>query len=227
MEAECPKCGELTSQPLSHCGACGLSLEWLSRSLGSNLVSLEALTDAAHCLRAREKELLKHDLEAFQQAFPQVFLAVYVGVLPTSPSPPEIAFWLLNQAAFQPADATRLNERAALLVIDPVARSAGLTVGYGLEPFLPRAKLHAILRRIRTPLWHGEYVGAIQSAIKLVAGTLRKAGRRMSRQVEFPPPGSQGGFIQGSGLQSLRDSGGRKAASKARKPGPNENPLSP
>jgi uncharacterized membrane protein YgcG len=203
-----------------------LSLEWLSQSLGSTLVSLEALTDAAHCLRAREKELLKHDLDGFQQAFPQVFLAVYIGVLPTTPSPAEIAFWLLNHAAFQPADPARLNERAALLVIDPVARAAGLTVGYGLEPFLPRVKLHAVLRSIRTPLWHGEYAGAIQMVIKLVAATLRKAGRRMSRQVEFPPPGSQAEFIQNSGLQSLRDLGARQAAPKIDKPETGGSPLS-
>jgi uncharacterized membrane protein YgcG len=198
----------------------------LSQSLGSNLVSLEALTDAAHCLRAREKELLKHDLDAFQQAFPQVFFAVYIGVLPTTPSPAEIAFWLLNHAAFQPADAARLNERAALLVIDPVARAAGLTVGYGLEPFLPRAKLNAILRRVRTPLWHGEYSGAIQMTIKQVAATLRKAGKRMSRQAEFPPPGSESEFIKNSGLQSLRDLGLRDAAPKPHQPNPGNGPLS-
>jgi uncharacterized membrane protein YgcG len=202
-------------------------LEWLSRSLGSNLVSLEALTDAAHCLRAREKELLKHDLDGFQQAFPQVSLAVYLGVLPTTPSPAEIAFWLLNHAAFQPSDAARLNERAALLVIDPVARAAGLTVGYGLEPFLSQAKLHAILRRVRTPLWHGEYAGAIQVAIRLVAATLRKAGKRMSRQVEFPPPGSEAGFIQSSGLQSLRNLGARKTTPKPHPSSPEDGPLSP
>jgi uncharacterized membrane protein YgcG len=177
----------------------------LSRSLGSNLVSLEALTDVAHCLRAREKEHLKNELDAFQLAFPQAFLAVYLGVLPTSPSPSEIAFWLLNQAAFQPPDAARLNERAALLIIDPVAKSTGLTVGYGLEPFLPPTTIQGILRRLRTPLWHGEYAAAIELAIAFIANALRKAGRRMSRQIAFPPPGAEADFIQTSGLQSLRD----------------------
>jgi hypothetical protein len=206
MHIECPKCGAVSSQPVTCCEACGLSLELLSQSLGSNLVSLDALTDAAHCLRVREKEHLKHELDSFQQAFPQAFLAVYLGVFPTSPSPAEIAFWLLNHAAFQPSDPARLNERAALLIIDPVARTAGLTVGYGLEPFLQRATILAILRRVRTPLWHGEYAAAIELAITLIANALRKIGRRMSRQVAFPPPGADVHFIQTSGLQSLRDS---------------------
>jgi uncharacterized membrane protein YgcG len=173
--------------------------------LGSNLVSLESLTDAAHCLRVREKELLKHELDGFQQAFPQVFLAVYLGVLPTTPSASEIAFWLLNHAAFRPADPSRLNERAALLVIDPVARSAGLTVGYGLEPFLPQKNLLAILRRMRTPLWHGEYAGAIELGISLIGKALRSAGKRAPKQVEVPAPGPDSDFFQASGLHSLRD----------------------
>src|SRR6187401_383709 len=138
MDMECPKCGTSSFQAVSRCAKCGLSLEGLSQTLGSSLVSLESLTDAAHCLRVREKELLKHELDAFQQSFPQVFLAVYLGLLPATPTPGEIAFWLLNQAAFQPSDPARLNERAALLVIDPVARHAGLTIGYGLEACLPR-----------------------------------------------------------------------------------------
>lgn len=203
---DCPKCGTISPQPASHCETCGLGLDSLAQTLGSNLVSLESLTDAAHCLRVRERELLKQELDAFQQSFPQVFLAVYIGLLPTTPSPGEIAFWLLNHAAFQPPDPARLNERGALLVIDPVARHAGLTIGYGLEPCLPRQKLDGILRRIRTPLWHGEYVGAIQHTIRLLGKALRKAGRRVARQVEFPPLATDGDFFRTSGLLSLRDS---------------------
>ena len=227
MDMECPKCGATSPQPVSRCAACGLSLEWLSQSLGSNLVSLESLTDAAHCLRVREKEMLKHELDGFHQAFPQVFFAVYLGVLPTSPSASEIAFWLLNHAAFQPSDPTRLNERAALLVIDPVARQAGLTLGYGLEPFVPRGKLQGILRRIRTPLWHGEYTGAIELAISLFGNALRSAGRRTHRQVEFPPPGAEADFIHTSGLQSLRNSGSIDNHRRQRRPDRNDGPLSP
>jgi hypothetical protein len=183
-------------------------LDSLSKALGSSLVGLEALTDAAHCLRAREREFLKNELDGFQQAFPQVFLGVYLGVLPSAPSHGEIAFWLLNHAAFQPCDPSRLNERAVLLLIDPVAKAAGLTVGYGLEPFLPQRKLQAMLRKIRTPLWHGEYTTAITQAVGLLGVQLRKYARRMSRQVEFPPPGAEADFIQASGLQSLRPSNG-------------------
>lgn len=177
----------------------------MASSLGSTLIRLESLTDAAHCLRVREREALLHELEVFQHAFPQVFFAVYLGVLPATPTPPEIAFWLLNHAAFHPADPARLNERAALLLIDPVTKNAGLTVGYALEPHLPQRRLAQILRRIRTPLWHGEYAGAIGQAITLLGKELRKVARRAGRQPEFPPPEPDADFLRNSGLHSLRD----------------------
>lgn len=203
---ECPRCSTVSVHAVPRCTSCGLDLPSLASSLGSTLVRLESLTDAAHCLRVREREALQHELEAFQQTFPQVFFAVYLGVLPSTPTAPEIAFWLLNHAGFQPADPARLNERAALLLIDPVAKSAGLTVGYALEPHLPHGKLTGILRRIRTPLWHGEYAGAIKLAISLLGKELRKVGRRTGRQQEFRPPEADAGFLRGTGLHSLRDS---------------------
>lgn len=201
---ECPRCSADSPRSTPRCSHCGLDLESLALSLGSNLVQLESLTDAAHCLRVREREALLHELETFHQTFPQVFLAVYLGVLPGSPTPSEIAFWLLNHAAFHPADPSRLNERAALLIIDPVAKNAGITVGYGLEPFLTPSKLEQCLRKVRTPLWHGEYAAAISMAISLLAKQLRKSARRSSREAEFPPPDAEAGFLQNSGLQSLR-----------------------
>ena len=201
---ECPRCSADSPRSTPRCAHCGLDLESLSLSLGSSLVQLESLTDAAHCLRVREREALLHELEIFHQAFPQVFFAIYLGVLPGTPTPSEIAFWLLNHAAFHPADPSRLNERAALLIIDPVAKNAGITVGYALEPFLPQSRMDQFLRKIRTPLWHGEYAGAISMAIGLLAGQLRKSARRTSREAEFPPPDADAGFLQNSGLQSLR-----------------------
>lgn len=202
---ECPRCGEASDRPVSCCTACGLTLEVLSNSLGSNLVSLASLTDAAHCLRVREREALQHELDVFQQTFPQIFFAVYLGVLPGTPSHSELAFWLLNHAAFHPADPSKLNERAAILMIDPVAKAAGMTVGYALEPHLPNHKILGLLRRIRTPLWHGEYAAAIELAIRLVGKLLRKSTHRATRQAEFPPPDADADFFRASGLQSLRD----------------------
>jgi hypothetical protein len=64
-------------------------------------------------------------------------------------------------------------------------------------------------------LWHGEYAGAIELAITLIGNTLRRAGKRMPKQAEFPPPGAEADFIHSSGLQSLRDPGDRHSNRKS------------
>jgi hypothetical protein len=148
---------------------------------------------------------LGRQLEDFRRQFPQIFFAVYIGVLPATPSPAELAFWLLNHAAFQPSDPTRLNEHAAVLIIDPVARTAGMNVGYALDPHLPRHKLSVILRRIRTPLWHAEYAAAIELAIHHLGKALRHAAQRMIRHHEVQAP-DHADFFRSSGLHSLRSS---------------------
>lgn len=201
---QCPRCSKPTAEGAACCQHCGLHLSVLSELLGSNLAGLNALTDTAHCLRRQEKDFLHHRLENFQRQFPQVFFAVYLGVLPGSPTPPELAFWLLNHAAFQPPDPGRLNEHAALLIIDPVTKQAGLTVGYALDRHLPHKKLLAILRRIRTPLWHGEFAEAIDLAVQLLTKSLRRAGHRRPRHHEFPAPEVGADFFSTSGLDSLR-----------------------
>lgn len=165
---------------------------------------LESLTDAAHCLRLHEHEFLHHELESFRQTFPQIFLAVYLGVLPGNLSPGELAFWLLNHAAFHPSDPGRLNEHAALLLIDPVTKVAGMTVGYALDPHVPQRKLAGLLRRIRTPLWHGEFAEAIELAIRSLGKILRHAAHRSPRHREFPPPEPGTDFFSASGIHSLR-----------------------
>ncbi|MFZ4764704.1 MAG: TPM domain-containing protein [Roseimicrobium sp.] len=165
---------------------------------------LGPITDAANCLRLQDRDFLNDELQVFRARFPQVFFAVFLGALPSSPKPSEIAFWLLNHAAFQPAEAGRLNEYAALLIIDPETKCAGMTVGYGLDPHLPPAKLRALVRRLRTPLWHREYAEAIHIAIRQLDKALRRVARLTSHQREVPAPEPGSEFLRASGLANLR-----------------------
>lgn len=165
---------------------------------------MEGLNDAANCLRLKDRHHLIHELESLGQEFPQVSFCVFLGVLPSNPTLQEISFWLLNHAAFPAQDVPRLNEYAVLLMIDPVAKSAGLNVGYAIEALLPANCLCKVLAGIRTPLWHGEFANGISRALQQVASALRKAGRRAPRRQEFRPPDTDGGFLQASGLEPLR-----------------------
>jgi hypothetical protein len=183
---------------------------------------MEPLNDAANCLRLKDRHFLIHELECLQQEFPQVFFCVFLGILPPQPTLPETSFWLLNHAAFPTQDGPRLNEYAALLMIDPVAKCAGLNVGYALEALIPAKELSRILAAVRTPLWHGEFANAVRQALHLLAKALRKVGKRASKKQEFHPPDSEKGFLKATGLETLRPAAPSRTLSKEIAPIPAE-----
>jgi uncharacterized membrane protein YgcG len=180
--------------------------------LGHDLVRLDRLTDAAHCLRLREAQQIVEMLDDFERQFPQVFVAIYLGVLPQSLSLKELSFWLLNQAAFNTKRSHCLNEYAVALLVDPVAKNVGLNLGYALEECLPVGFLERTLRAMRTPLWHGEYVTAVRLILKRISSRLRKTARRVPQPRDLGAPENTEAFLDASGLQLLRKS---SAASRA------------
>lgn len=202
----CPRCGSPVAPAQPECSACTFSLASVIATFGHKLVQLDRLTDAANCLRLREAQTLDDYLEDLEADFPQVFFAVYFGLLPPSFSPGELSFWLLNHAAFSVPELKKLNEYAVLLIVDPVGKCAGLNVGYALESLLPEARLHKILERIRTPLWHGELVNAAMLAMNEVARQLRRLGTPTRASAALAPPGTTQEFLGRSGLRSLRPS---------------------
>lgn len=204
----CPRCHAGLEPAVKCCTGCGFEVRHVIDVLGEDLVKLGRLTDRAHCLRLADSKTLEDRLELFEAQFPQVFVAVYFGVLPTSLSVNELTFWLLNHAAFDTDDFQRLNEFAVVLVIDPVARVAAMNVGYGLEGLLSQRFLVGVLTPLRTPLWHGEYVGAVDQALQRIARRLRKGGRRLMPSQELQPPENAEDFLRGSGLHRLRTRSG-------------------
>lgn len=218
---ECPRCGATGKTPQPSCWNCGFHAGALTEELGSNLVRMEALSDAANCLRMKDRHFLTQELDALQQEFPQVFFCIFLGILPPQPPLPETSFWLLNHAAFQTQDIRRLNEYAVLLMVDPVAKCAGINIGYALEPHLPPKLLSRILSQIRTPLWHGEFAAGLGQALQQIAKALRKAGTPAPRRQEFRPPDAGAGFLEASKLETLRaaPSGVRTPSQKAQENG--------
>lgn len=201
---DCPGCGCELSETPDQCTDCGFCLSSLTPLLGSGTARLERLTDEAHCLRLRESRQIEALMDDFQRRFPQVYLALFLGVLPGHINLRELSFWLLNRAAFGGSDQRRLNEYAILLAIDPAAKTATLTVGYALESLLISKQLEKILRSMRTALWHGEYAGAIAHGIAALDKRLRKAARCVRRAEEILPPDSYENFLDDAGLRSLR-----------------------
>src|ERR1700759_906376 len=138
---ECPRCSVKVTDAPEVCSHCGFSLTTLTNALGCDLFGIKRLTDEAHCLKLHERREIEALLEDFEQRFPQVFLTLYLGVLPAPFSVRELAFLLLNRGAFATGEHARLNEFALALVIDPVARTTTLMTGYALERWLPQRRL--------------------------------------------------------------------------------------
>lgn len=202
---DCPKCTGPLASSAAECPQCGFSLEKASSAFGTGMVQLSRLVDSAHCLRLREARQIDTSLDDFQHRFPQVFLSVYLGVLPGHLNVRELSFWLLNRAAFDTPDQKRLNEYAISLVVDPVAKTAGLTVGYALEAVFPEKCLETIIHSLRTSLWHGEYAAAIRACIKALDKQLRRVGERQRRAEEVQPPQNCEEFLDDAGWQWLRN----------------------
>lgn len=112
---------------------------------GCGEVALERVTDAQGMMGEDGRKRLEQTMGAFEVAFPQVWGAVYVTSLGSAPGLRQFGFWLLNRGAVVGAEITRPNENGVLMLIDPSARLAALTLGYQLERWLPEAALERVL----------------------------------------------------------------------------------
>lgn len=183
---------------MADCGRCGFGLSAMMAAFGSDLIPLRRLWDEAHCLRVHEAREVEAALVNFEEHYPQLYFAVYIGELPPTLTANELAFFLLNRGLFWAEHHPRLNEYAIALVLNPVARTSALMVGYALEEILPPRVLLRILRCVRTPLWHAEYAPSIINVVQEVARMVRKGARRALRRDVLPPVATEE-FLGGSG----------------------------
>ena len=203
---QCPRCSAKLLSARPSCLSCGFDLAASVSVLGHDLVGMDRLTDAAHCLRLRETRELELIFDDFERRFPQIFVAVYFGVLPDNLTLGELTFWLLNHAAFNSNDFKKLNEYAIVMIIDPISKSAALNVGYALEGFLDQKRLQQVLNDMKTSLWHAEYVDAIRKGLDQISKRLKKKAKSVSRSEAIIPPDSTEEFLDTGGLQALRRS---------------------
>lgn len=174
---KCPRClSPLEDHAALNCPACGFNASVSSERHGSHWVRLERLTDAAHCLRLSDKRSIENCLDDFERRFPQVFLAIYMGVLPDGVTVGEVGFWLLNHAAFETNDLRKRNEFGIILAIDPAAGNASMSLGYCIEGLGNRFDAAAVLSKMHARLKASDYSGAIKLAIKETQRRLQKCG---------------------------------------------------
>lgn len=185
----CPRCVQSVAPGSPQCVRCGFQLSTLDPEFGEDVVLLDRLTDAAHCLRVRDRDALNAVLDDFERQFPQLFAAVYFGVLPEMTSIRQFGFWLINHAAVPTVEVSRPNEQGVIIVVDLQSRVIGVTLGYMLELFVTEKELDRCLRSARPHLFNGEFHRGVSVFLKRFSAVLRKASRKARRNPEkFAPP---------------------------------------
>ncbi len=169
---KCPSCAQPLDPPAPRCPHCKLSLHKLDARFGLVPAHSRFLSDRSSTLTLPEMQQLRAQLRRFQRKFPQSLLSVFVIELPSETPVNEFAFWMANRARFTSADRTRGENRNLLLVVDIANHSAALTVGYGLETFVPEAALQEALDQFAAAYANGNLARAIATAIDSLAQQL-------------------------------------------------------
>lgn len=178
---KCPHCETTLPSQAESCPDCGFNAGTSCARHGDHWVRLDRLTDAAHCLSLRDRRKVEAHLDDFERRFPQVFFAVYFGVLPQGVRVAEVGFWLLNHAAFGTHDIEKRNEFGIVMVIDPAAGAACFSLGYAIEALAGKMDINGILTRIRRFLTRSDYGEAVERAIGDLDRQLRSVGRAKLR----------------------------------------------
>lgn len=181
MVMKCPRCVQRVHRAAEQCPHCGFELEEADRVFGAQEVRLTCLTDAAGVLRKRERETARRLLVDFQRRFPQLFFAVYFGTFREMSCLRQFGFWLLNRGAFEDVEVSRPNEAGILLSVDVGGKSAGISYGYNLQPFLTEDTTFRSLSAAHPYFLQEQYLRAIEVVGERLSKTLRRQARRARR----------------------------------------------
>jgi uncharacterized membrane protein YgcG len=151
---------------------------------GDSEVKLRSLTDTAGIFRRDDRDLLEDELERLGIAFPQIFVAVHTVSLGETASLRQFGFWLLNRGVFEDIPVEKPNEAGILIVIDPDSRTAGMTFGYLLDPFLDEHDTFDCLSRAHSYWLEGRYAEGLLKCLVQLGKLLRKRSGQGRRDPE-------------------------------------------
>jgi len=209
---KCPRCVQRVHSRARECPHCAFSIRDVDQVFGQDDVRLRTLTDAAGVLRRKERIALRGRLHQFQENFPQLFFGIYFGSFRETPSLRQFGFWLLNRGAFEDVDVSRPNEGGILLSVDVGGKSAGLTAGYALGPFLSEDAIFGALSAAHPHFLEGQWLRASEAILGRITKTLGKHSRRAERDADELRTARENVGHPGVGLRGLRErhKGGQK-----------------
>ncbi len=180
----CPRCFLRIHLRAPSCPHCGFEMEQAEAKYGEDTVNLHQLTDAAGVLRMKEREPLRDALERFEERFPQLFLAIYVGGFEKGVNLRELGFWMLNRSNFVDVEEARPNENGILLLVDVNSKQACLSFGYSLMPYLSEESTFGVLSKAHPLLLEGEYALGFHEVVDRMDDLLRRGWKRVRRRPE-------------------------------------------
>ena len=181
---KCPRCVQRIHRAAVACPHCGFTLVDADNAFGGDGVKLRCLTDAAGLLRKKERIRVEQAMEKIGRRFPQVFVAVYTGSLGEVGNIRQFGFWLLNRASFEDVPVEKPNEAGILLTIDPESKSAAMSYGYLLDPFLEESDTFQCLSRAHAYWLEGKFADGIVKVFAHLEEVLKKRSSQARRDPE-------------------------------------------
>ena len=181
---KCPRCVQVIHRGAGLCPHCGFGLAEADERYGNEDVRLRRLADVAGLMRSRERGKVTAALDRFCRRFPQLFFAVYTGSGQGGGNLRQFGFWLLNRAAFEDVPVDRPNEAGILLVIDADSKSAAVTWGYLLDPFLTEEDTFICLSRAHAYWLEGRFAEGTVRMIEQLEKVLCKKASQARRDPE-------------------------------------------
>ena len=174
----CPHCGTKLADELPSCSSCGFRLDACSEILGAQAPQLEFLLDPGSCLPDGSAEQLAPLYQKLQKKFPQLALCLCFVELNPPLKPNELAFWLMNVAP----EATDRRAWTVTIVFEVSRFEAGLSPGYGIEPFIKPEAWSTFLGEVTTKAHAEGWVPALEDLLKGMQPILQEARRKVSRR---------------------------------------------
>lgn len=187
---ECPYCRTALTEDTPVCPGCKLELRTAKRVLGpAPRLNPQGVTDFSGCLSANEEKRIVKAVAAFQERFPQSRLAIVLKSFASEFPLGAQLFWLFNTAGLASEDSKGGKNRDLLVGIDTNKNSAGLTIGYGLEPFLGQDALDHLMQLAVPKLEQGEHALGVLEIITglslLMEGVCRELRDMLGLEFDF------------------------------------------
>lgn len=144
-------------------------------------IRLSKMSDVAGVLRYRERKVVRHLLDGFERRFPQLFFSAYYGAEEDSPCIRQFGVWLLNRGVFEDVKNERRNEAGIILTINVATKSAGISYGYFLEPYLNEQVTFDALSRAHPYLLQSDYQQATEIIVDYIEKVLIKESKKVKR----------------------------------------------